>query len=379
MKAVCVCGDIHLPYIPKWYWPIKGFSEKPRLDRYFDGKTTFTSFQSLGKGLLSLNRLIQSSIENGGKYAFALSGPFLNQCYWAPKVRNSFLKLQESGQVEFLGSCHFHSLSALYPDLSWFQEEVKLQTFLLQRFIGEIPKIFTNTELLLSERVEDSLIELGFKGIIGEGSKNLLNGSAPSHIYKNRLPTLLRHINLSEDLEIRFSERSWKGYPLIPEKFADWISNMEGDLVTLYFNYATLCLHHKKKSQIATFIKELPLELEKRELEMLTPSEAIVRFSPKKLSTLQTEQTIRYGMHNVLGNRAQQLYFRELGRAGEDLRKIRELPNYEAFKRIFGYLQQSDLLFAMGTKNNSREGYEKALNYYSILSDFRRALLEERK
>ncbi|MDD2440240.1 MAG: alpha-amylase, partial [Methanosarcinaceae archaeon] len=97
---MCVCGDIHLPYIPKWYWPIKGFSEKPRLDRYFDGKTTFTSFQSLGKGLLSLNRLIQSSIENGGKYAFALSGPFLNQCYWAPKVRNSFLKLQESGQVE---------------------------------------------------------------------------------------------------------------------------------------------------------------------------------------------------------------------------------------------------------------------------------------
>ncbi|MDD4498639.1 MAG: glycoside hydrolase family 57 protein [Methanosarcinaceae archaeon] len=380
MKAVCVCGDVHLPYNPKWYWPAKGTPDRPDLDRYFDRRQIFTKFQTVGRGLFSLNSLVLESIENGGKYAFNLSGPFLDQCRWNPEVTASFRELLASGGVEFTGSCRYRSLSALYPDLSWFREEVSQQAALLREFFGKtppFPQTFVNTELLLSGRGGAVLADMGFKGIIAEGSHNLLNGYDPSYVYENHLPTLLRHINLSEDLELRFSDRSWKGYPLIPEKFADWIGNIEGDVVMIYFNYANLCLHHRKESPIADFVRKLPLELKKRGIEMFTPSEAISRFRPEKLSTLRTEQTIRYGMHNVLGNRAQQLYLRELVRVGEEFKELSGKRDYTDFRQIFGYLQQSDILFSMSSGENIREGYEKAVNYYSILSDFRRAVLEE--
>jgi alpha-amylase len=110
---------------------------------------------------------------------------------------------------------------------------------------------------------------------------------------------------------------------------------------------------------------------------MLTPSEAVKRFTPLRLPTLGTEQTIRYGMHNAVGNHAQQLYLRELVRIGEELLELKESQNSWKLKKVFGYLQQSEIFFAMNA-GNMREGYERAVNYFSILSDFRRAVLEEK-
>lgn len=367
---------VHLPYSPKWYWPVEGFFGMPEMDRYFDRNNIFSKFLKTSQQFLRLNDLILESVERGGKYSFDLSGPFLEQCRWDPELLESFRELGESRSVEFTGSCNYHSLSSMYPDLSWFKEEVLMYREMLKELLSITPKVFVNTELLYTERVGKILSDLGFKGLIAEGSRNLMNGYDPVHVFENRLLTLLRHINLSEDLELRFSEKNWQGYPLIPEKFVDWIASMEGDVLTLYFNYANLCCHYRNESMIAEFIRKLPEALESRSIEMLTPSEAVKRFEPFKLPTLGTEQTIRYGMHNALGNHAQQLYLRELVRIGEELSGIKENKNYHELKQIFGYLQQSEIFFSMNS-GNIREGYEKAVNYFSILSDFRRAVLEE--
>ncbi|MDR7666974.1 glycoside hydrolase family 57 protein [Methanosarcina sp. Z-7115] len=376
MKAVCICMGVHLPYSPKWYWPVEGFSGVPEMDRYFDRNRIFSRFLKTSRQLLRLNDLILESVEKGGKYSFDLSGPFLEQCRWDPELIESFLELGESGSVEFTGSCTYHSLSSLYPDLSWFKEEVLNYREMLRELLGVTPETFVNTELLYTERVGSMLAEMGFSCLIAEGSRNLMNGYDPVHVFENHLPTLLRHINLSEDLELRFSEKEWEGYPLIPEKFADWIASMEGDVLTLYINYTNLCLHYRNKSTIADFIRSFPEALKVRGIEMLTPSEAVKKFMPLRLPTLGTEQTIRYGMHNAVGNHAQQLYLRELVRIGEELSGIKENKDYRKLKQVFGYLQQSEILFSMDS-GNIREGYERAVNYFSILSDFRRAVLEE--
>ncbi|WP_440957123.1 alpha-amylase [Methanosarcina sp. Mfa9] len=374
-----MCGGVHLPYSPKWYWPVEGFSGTPEPNRYFDMKHIFMRFQETGRELLRLNDLLLESIEGGGRYALNLSGLFLEQCRWDPELVDSFRDLRESRGVEFTGNCYYHSLSALYPDPTWFREEVLKHREISKEMLGAAPETFVNTELLFSGKVGKLLSGMGFKCLIAEGSSNLTNGYDPAYVYENDLPTLLRHINLSEDLELRFSEKDWEGYPLIPEKFADWINSMEGEVLTLYFNYSSLYFHHRKKSLVADFIRELPEKLEERGISMLTPSEAVKRFKPVKLPTLKTEQTIRYGMHNALGNKAQQLYLRELVQIGEELKEVgrKGSPNYGKLKRVFGYLQQGDILFSMKSGENIREGYEKAVNYYSILSDFRRAVLEE--
>ena len=127
---------------------------------------------------------------------------------------------------------------------------------------------------------------------------------------------------------------------------------------------------------IDDFIRTFPEALKSRGIDMLTPSEAASRFEPLKLPTLGTEQTIRYGINNALGNHAQQLYLRELVRIEEELSGLKENKNYRELKHIFGYLQQSEIFFSMNS-GNIREGYERAVNYFSILSDFRRAVLEE--
>ncbi|MGI5993148.1 MAG: glycoside hydrolase family 57 protein [Methanosarcina sp.] len=376
MKAVCICMGVHLPYSPKWYWPIEGFFGVPEMDRYFDRNNVFSKFLKTGRQLLRLNDLILESLEKGGKYSFDLSGPFLEQCRWDSELLESFRELRETGRVEFTGSCSYHSLSSLYPDLSEFKEEVIMYREMLQELLGTSPETFVNTELLYTERVGRTLTDLGFKCLIAEGSRNLTNGYEPVYVFENRLPTMLRHINLSEDLELRFSKKDWQGYPLIPEKFADWIASMEGDVLTLYFNYANLCFHYRNKSMITNFIRSFPETLKARGIEMFTPSEAMKRFAPLKLPTLRTEQTIRYGMHNAIGNHAQQLYLRELVRVGEELSRLKENKNYWKLKQVYGYLQQSEIFFSMNP-GNIREGYERAVNYFSILSDFRRAVLEE--
>lgn len=377
MRAVCICLGVHLPYSPKWYWPIEGFFGVPEMDRYFDRNNVFSKFLKTGRQFLRLNDLILESLEKGGKYSFDLSGPFLEQCRWDPELLESFRELRETGRVEFTGSCSYHSLSSLYPDLFEFKEEVIMYREMLQELLGTSPETFVNTELLYTERVGRTLTDLGFKCLIAEGSRNLMNGYEPVYVFENRLSTLLRHINLSEDLELRFSKKDWQGYPLIPEKFADWIASMEGDVLTLYFNYANLCFHYRNKSMITNFIRSFPKTLKDRDIEMLTPSEAMKRFAPLKLPTLRTEQTIRYGMHNAIGNHAQQLYLRELVRVGEELSRLKENKNYWKLKQIYGYLQQSEIFFSMNS-GNIREGYERAVNYFSILSDFRRAVLEEK-
>lgn len=376
MKAVCVCMGVHLPYSPKWYWPVEGFFGVPEMDRYFDRSNIFSKFLKTSRQFLRLNDLLLESIERGGRYSFDLSGPFLEQCRWDPELIESFRELEETGSVEFTGSCSYHSLSSLYPDPSWFKEEVILYRELLRELLGITPETFVNTELLYTEKVGKILTDLGFKCLIAEGSKNLMNGYDPVHVFENHLPTLLRHINLSEDLELRFSEKDWQGYPLIPEKFADWIASMEGDILTLYFNYANLCLHYRNQSMITDFIRTFPEALKARGIEMLTPSEAVRKFVPVKLLTLGTGQTIRYGMHNAVGNHAQQLYLRELVRIGEELSTLKENSDYQKLRQVFGYLQQSEIFFSMNP-GNIRDGYERAVNYFSILSDFRRAVLEE--
>jgi len=367
---------VHLPYSPKWYWPVEGFSGVPEMDRYFDRNHIFSRFLKTSRQVLHLNDMFLESIEKGGRYSFDLSGPFLEQCRWNPELLESFRELRESGSIEFTGSCRYHSLSSLYPDLSWFKEEVLIYRETLRELLGVIPKTFVNTELLYTEMAGSMLTDMGFRCLIAEGSRNILNGYDPVNIFENHIPTLLRHINLSEDLELRFSKKDWEGYPLIPEKFADWIASMHGDVLTLYFDYTNLCYHYRNKSTIADFIRNFPDALKIRGIEMLTPYEAVKRFTPLRLSTLGTEKTIRYGMHNALGNHAQQLYLRELIRVGEELSELKGNKNYWKLKEVFGYLQQSEIFFSMNS-GNIREGYERAVNYFSILSDLRRAVLQE--
>ncbi|HML26612.1 MAG TPA: alpha-amylase, partial [Methanomethylovorans sp.] len=271
---------------------------------------------------------------------------------------------------------YYHSLSALYPDLTDFKEQVWTHMEKISELFGVVPSTFVNPELLTSGNIGGVLKKLGLTCMIAEGARNLLNTDMPVSVFSDDIPTLLRHIDLSEDISKRFSDKSWDDHPLTADKFASWIEHIEGDVITLYLDYGSIPWNESKAGGMFQFLKDLPLSLEERGISMIRPEDAIKRFEKVKLDTLKTESAARYGMEGLLGNHAQHFYLKQLEIIVQELAARTDLSENGEMKKIFGYLQQSDIFLDMNTANIT--GYEKAVNNLSILSDFRRAIWEGR-
>ncbi len=373
MKTVCICFEVHLPLPLKWYWPWEGYTS-PELRNYFDMEKAFQNFSKLEKDTIPINRALADSMDNGGKYAFDISGIFLEQCKWTHGIPGSFKELVSMG-AGLIASPYYHSISPFFTGPDEFEAQVKMHLEALDELFGIRPVTFANPELILEQKVIGSVRDMGFKCLISEGSQNLINGSDPVHVYRNEVPTILRHIDLSEDIEKKYSDRKWTGFPLIPEKFASWISDMKGDVVTLYIKYDSLQEHLQKDKQILQFFRDLPGCLAHHGIEMLLPEEAAARFRPQELPSLHSKRTARYGMHNLLGNHAQHLYMHELQNIGHGLDGHGSDQRYGRIRKIYRYLQQTDILLELNAEGR-RLGYERAVNNFSILSDLKRALVE---
>ncbi|WP_094226472.1 alpha-amylase [Methanolobus psychrotolerans] len=376
MKAVCVCFEVHLPLPLRWYWPQEGYGEA-HIEKYFDMEKAFHNFKKLAENLETLNDTLSRSIDNGGKYTLDVSGVFLEQCKWAPEVIDGFRKLDPES-ISFAASPYYHSVCSLFPDLTEFREQLEMDIEMIKELFGQEPKTFVNTELLFEQRTMKMLKEIGFKCFISEGSHNLMNGYDPTHVYSNDVPTLLRHINLSEDMEIKFSDKGWPGYPLIADKFASWIASMDGDVITLYIKYDAMNTHLQNNKEILEFLQDIPLSFEKHGIKMLLPEEAVEMFNKTELSSLDSKMTARYGMHNLLGNHAQHLFMHELVDIAKQLKMVKQTERKTELQRIFRYLQQSEIFLEMNSEER-RLGYERAVNDLSILSDIERAILEAGK
>ncbi len=376
MKAVCVCFEVHLPLPLKWYWPREGYGA-PALERYFEMEKTYNNFMKLEKDVKALNTAVMASMEAGGRYTFDISGVFLEQSKWEPAILDSFRQLVDRG-AKLAASPYYHSICPLFPDINEFREQIIMHMDSIRGLFGVKPDTCVNPELLLEQRSVGVCRDLGFRCFISEGSHNIMNGCDPSYVYRNDVPTLLRHIDLSEDVENRLSDRKWPGYPLIAEKFASWIAGMDGDVITLYIRYDSLRTHLQRNAEIVQFLKDLPGSLAGKGIEMLFPEEAAGRFRQEELPSLHSKKTVRYGMHNLLGNHAQNLYMHELQSIGDGLGKLMEHEDHDKLQTMYRYMQQSDIFLEMNAEGR-RLGYEKAVNNFSILSDMKRALTEAGK
>ena len=72
---------------------------------------------------------------------------------------------------------------------------------------------------------------------------------------------LLKNYRLSDDISpFAFPRANWAQWPLTAEKFAAWVSqiNGHGDLCGLFFNYETFGEHHWADSGIFDFLRHLP-------------------------------------------------------------------------------------------------------------------------
>lgn len=225
---------------------------------------------------LPMNKLLLKLIkEKNVKVAFSISGTALDQFNeYATDVILSFRELAATGNVEFLCETYYHSLASLYS-LSEFSEQVAMHKAKIKELFGVEPKVFRNTELVYSNKIAEEVKDLGFKGILAEGTNT--EEINPNFMYNSEcgLPVLLRNYSLTDDIAFRFSDKTWDEWPMGPKRYVEKLNSEKGDFVGLFMDYETFGEHQTKETGIFKFMENLPDEVSKEKGKFLLPSEII--------------------------------------------------------------------------------------------------------
>ena len=385
MKTVCLYFQVHQP----WRLKVYRFFNIGKDHNYLVDFTNRAIMQKVARQCyLPMNALLLKLIkENKGafKCSFSITGSAVEQFRaYAPEVLDSFRALAETGCVEFLAETYSHSLAALSSKED-FVEQVKLHSKMIKDEFGKKPVAFRNTELIYSDAIGEMVSELGFKTILAEGAKHVMGWKSPNFIYTNsidnRLRVLLRNYKLSDDIAFRFSNQGWDQYPLTADKFAQWISDENGEVINLFMDYETFGEHQKATTGIFDFVKALPKAiLKQQDVCFATVSEAAKAYQPvgvlhcpHVMSWADEERDVTAWLGNELQNEAfSKLY------ALKD--KVKALKNAD-FEYVWNFMQTSDHFYYMATKwlsdgdvhsyfNPYGSSYEAFINYMNVLSDF---------
>jgi len=241
------------------------------------------------KCYLPMTRLLKKLIrETQGQFkcTFSFSGVFLEQAErYAPDVLESFQELVATGCVEILSETYYHSLSFLYSPDEW-KQQVQKHRQKIQEIFGVTPQIFRNTELIYADWLGEEAAAMGYKAMLAEGVDWSLGWRSPNYLYshpaKPDLKLLLKNYKLSDDIAFRFSNRTWKEWPLTTDKYVNWLdqAGLDGNFINLFMDFETFGEHQWDNTGIFEFMRYLPKKiLERGHQDFITPSEAIQRFT----------------------------------------------------------------------------------------------------
>ncbi len=360
---------------------------------YFNNKLNHEIFEKVAKKCyLPTNNLLLNLInESDGKFriSFSLTGTFVEYCErFMPSVIDSFKKLFATGAVDMIEETYFHSLSGLYDDLDEFEEQIMMHRQMIKRLFNYEPKVFRNTEAIYDNRIANKIGQMGYKGIITEGTEKILGWRSPNYLYRpinSDIKVLLRNYSLSDDIGFRFSSRHWPGFPLTADKYANWMSRCEGDLINLFIDYETFGEHQWTETGIFDFLSHLPNEALKHEqLDFVTVSEAVDRYQP--VGEIDVPWAISWAdadrdVSTWLGNDMQFACFNELKDIGKKLKKRGD----EELLNVWRRLQTSDHLYYVSTKGledgdvhayfSHYDGpYDGFINYMNVLQDLKQKI-----
>jgi len=304
---------------------------------------------------------------------------------YAPDVLESFKKLADTGRVEFLDETYYHSLSFLHSKEE-FKEQVRMHTAKMQELFGITPTVFRNTELVYNNELAKFVEGLGYKAILAEGHERILGWKNPNFVYRPKgcenIKLLLKNYKLSDDIAFRFSQQSWKEWPLTTEKFSQWVNAINGNGVTLnlFMDYETFGEHQWADTGIFDFMRQLPVEVLKNpDNGFVTPSALVEKHDAMDevdCHHLMSWADVERDLSAWLGNKMQDSSIARLYALEQAVKKANDPPLLEAWRR----LTTSDHLYYMCTKwfndgdvhkyfNPYDSPYDSFINFMNILND----------
>lgn len=383
MKTICLYFEIHQNIQLKRYRFFDIGTDHYYYDDYEDERLiTDVANRSYMPALEALGEMLK---EHPGffKVAFSLSGVGMEQLeIHAPQVLEKLQELNQTGCVEFLAEPYSHGLASLANEES-FAKEVKRQCQKMKEYFGKEPQVLRNSSLIYSDEIGAQAAQMGFKGMLTEGARHVLGWKSPHYVYNcalaPNLKLLLRDVNLSDDISLRFSNVDWEGYPLFADNYVDRIANFPGEehVVNIFMELSALGVAQPLSSNILDFLKALPECAKQRGISFSTPSEICETMAsvgaldvPDTLSWTDEERDVS----SWLGNPMQREAFNKLYSVADRVR-IADDPR---INQDWDYLQASNNFRQMTTKP-SQVGIDRGIyaspfdaftNYMNILGDF---------
>ncbi|WP_308226208.1 glycoside hydrolase family 57 protein [Prevotella sp.] len=383
MKTICLYFEIHQNIQLKRY----RFFDIGTDHYYYDDYENERLIADIAERsyMPALNTLLEMIKSNNGafKVAFSLSGVGIEQLeIHAPQVLEKLQELNQTGCVEFLAEPYSHGLASLANEKS-FAKEVKRQAQKMKEYFGQEPKVLRNSSLIYSDDIGLQASQMGFKGMLTEGARHVLGWKSPNYVYNcalaPNLKLLLRNVNFSDDISLRFSNTDWEGYPLFADNYMDRIANLpEGEkVVNIFMELSALGIAQPLSSNILDFFKALPTCAKERGITFSTPSEICDSFD--SVSAVDVPDTLSWNDEERdcscwLGNPMQREAFNKLYSVADRVR-IADDPR---INQDWDYLQASNNFRQMTTKP-SQVGLNRGIysspfdaftNYMNILGDF---------
>ena len=383
MKTICLYFEIHQIIHLKRY----RFFDIGTDHYYYDDYENERSISDIAERsyMPALNTL-QQMIKDNGKYfkvAFSLSGVGIEQLEMhAPQVLEKLQELNETGCVEFLAEPYSHGLSSL-ANPEAFARDMKKQVQKMEEYFGKKPTVARNSSLIYSDDIGAQIAAMGFKGMLTEGAKHVLGWKSPHYVYNcNMAPSLkllLRDVELSDDISLRFNNAEWEGYPLFADAYIDRIARMpeEEQVINIFMELSALGIAQPLSSNILEFIKALPVCAKEKGITFSTPTEICMKMTsvgaldvPDTLSWVDEERDVSCW----LGNAMQREAFNKLYSVADRLL----IANDPRINQDWDYLQASNNFRFMTTKP-SNVGLDRGIysgpfdaftNYMNILGDF---------
>ena len=383
MKTICLYFEIHQIIHLKRYRFFDIGTDHYYYDDY-ENERSITDIAS--RSYMPALTAIGDMIKEHGQYfkvAFSLSGTGIEQLeFHAPQVIAKLQELNQTGCVEFLAEPYSHGLSSLANEET-FALDVKKQSAKIEELFGKKPTVARNSSLIYSDDIGGQIAAMGFKGMLTEGAKHVLGWKSPHYVYNcniaPNLKLLLRDVELSDDISLRFNNTDWDGYPLFADTYIDRIARFpeEEQIINIFMELSALGIAQPLSSNILDFLKALPACAKEKGITFSTPTEICMK--TKSVGELNVPDTLSWvdeerDVSCWLGNAMQREAFNKLYSVADRLR-IADDPR---INQDWDYLQASNNFRFMTTKP-SNVGLDRGIyngpfdaftNYMNILGDF---------
>ena len=276
--AVCLGFDIHYPcYLNTGFRPDRAKGTRNPEKRYFTPHTKEDLGQVIDRSFRPATETLLNLLDDGFRCAFSISGVVVEHLErWYPAMLELLSRAATHQNTEVLAGTYYHSVAGLFAGQQEFMDELLMHRALMTDLFGVTPITFAHTDYPLTPATAETLAGTGIRAAIIEGIEGAAPGRDPNHVHTYRgLPVLVTHCDLADDTAVRFPWREWDRWPLMADRYAEWISLSPGDCITLFLDYRIFGDVIGPETGILDFLRALPSALADVGVRTVHPTDAV--------------------------------------------------------------------------------------------------------